>query len=162
IEPPGCTSAATPAEPAVSGPSGKGKNASLARDEPRMSRIAAAPFSIARRTQSTRLVCSAPVPAAQTRFATTIALSLTSSPADARGAEWVHAVRLSGLARCVPRTGLPVLALGVAIRAEAPTELPALVTPVWMRPPPLAVVEQAGVGLEREGIPRLVLEPGGH
>src|SRR3954466_4051735 len=75
LDPPGWTIALTPASIASAGPSANGKNASDARTAPRRSGTCA--FSTARRTESTRLICPAPIPTVAPPRASTIAFERT-------------------------------------------------------------------------------------
>src|SRR5581483_9941722 len=74
IEPPGWMIAVIPASIATCGPSGNGKNASDAMTATEMSE---ADFSIASRTESTRLICPAPIPIVPSSRLSTIAFDRT-------------------------------------------------------------------------------------
>ena len=96
-DPPGWTSAVAPASIASWGPSGKGKNASEATTDPASSSSASSPrarraFSIAILTESTRLICPAPIPSVAPSFAITIAFERTwrhTFQANHRSSHWL-------------------------------------------------------------------------
>ena len=82
FEPPGWTTVRAPASIAACGPSAKGKNASEATTEPFSRAAASSPkaslhFSTASRTESTRLICPAPMPIVCRPLAKTIAFERT-------------------------------------------------------------------------------------
>ena len=77
-EPPGWITAVTPASIAASTPSANGKKASEASAEPwSHSGLFARAFSTASRTESTRLICPAPMPIVARPLASTIAFERT-------------------------------------------------------------------------------------
>src|SRR3954447_381923 len=76
-EPPGWMTAVTPASIASCGPSGNGKKASEAIAEPMSEEPAARAFSIASRTEFTRLIWPAPIPTDARSFDSTIAFERT-------------------------------------------------------------------------------------
>ena len=151
--------ARTPASIAAWGPSANGKKASEAITAPSSAISAAAALSTAIRTESTRLICPAPIPAVPRSRASTIAFERTCLHTFQANSSSPHSASV-GLRSVTDLHLLARLEPDVAVLHEQPPAHALDVLLGDLRPPPLGVLEDPHVRLGLEHLERVLVVAG--